>query len=297
MNEAARDLQGLSKASDKVAPFLDPFQAFPYPEIMGENKAPRVNAVHRGLQILELLAGQRKGWSTSEISRRLKIPKSTASYLLHTLESRGYLNREEDGLYRLSMKLLALGSQAQHGVEVREVALPILRRLVTETGITGHLALLEGDQAIYIERVPAPGFIQIDTWVGRRMPLHSTSSGKALLAFLPEEHVESLIATTGLPRFTPKTITSLPRLKQELRKIRESGFALDDEENTPGVRCLAAPVFDRFGKEAAAVSLTGPVQQITDDQLARVAEKVREAARQATKAMGGSLPAAMRKGP
>lgn len=263
---------------------------------MRETKAPRVNAVHRGLQILELLAEQRKGWSTSEISRRLKIPKSTASYLLHTLESRGYLSREEDGLYRLSMKLLALGSQAQHGVEVREIALPILRRLVAETGITGHLAVLEGDQAIYIERVPAPGFIQIDTWVGRRMPLHSTSSGKALLAFLPEEQVESWVAT-GLPRFTAKTIVSWPRLKQELKKIRESGFALDDEENTPGVRCLAAPIFDRSGKESAALSLTGPVQQITDDQLSRVAEKVKEAARQATKAMGGSVLAAARKGP
>jgi len=263
---------------------------------MRESKAPRVNAVHRGLQILELLAEQRKGWSTSEISRRLKIPKSTTSYLLHTLESRGYLSQDQDDRYRLSMKLLALGSQAQHGVEVREIALPILRRLVGETGITGHLAVLEGDQAIYIERVPAPGFIQIDTWVGRRMPLHSTSSGKALLAFLPEEQVESLVAT-GLTRFTAKTIVSWPRLKQELKKIRESGFALDDEENTPGVRCLAAPIFDRSGKESAALSLTGPVQQITDDQLARVAEKVKEAARQATKAMGGSVLAVARKAP
>ena len=264
---------------------------------MKESKAPRVNAVHRGLQVLELLAGQRKGWSTSEISRRLKIPKSTASYLLHTLLARGYLHREEEGLYRLSMKLLALGSLAQHGVEVREVGLPILRRLVAETGITGHLAVLEGGEAIYIERVPAPGFIQIDTWVGRRMPLHSTSSGKVLLAFLPEEQVEALVQSTGLPRFTPKTIVALPRLKQELRKIRESGFALDDEENTPGVRCLAAPILDRSGRGTAALSLTGPVQQITGDQLSRIVEKVKEAARQMTRAMGGSLQGASRKGP
>jgi len=207
---------------------------------MAEGKAPRVNAVHRGLQILELLAEHRKAWSTSEIARRLKIPKSTGSYLLHTLESRGYLHREEGGHYRLSMKLLALGSQAQHGVEVREAALPALRRVVAETGITGHLAVLEGSAAIYIERVPAPGFIQMDTWIGRQMPLHSTSSGKVLLAFLPDEQVEPLLAAAALPRFTPKTIVSLPRLRQELKKIRETGFALDDEENTPGVRCIAA---------------------------------------------------------
>lgn len=257
---------------------------------MREAKGPRVNAVHRGLQILELLAEQQKGWSTSDISRRLKIPKSTTSYLLHTLLARGYLRREDNSNYRLSMKMLALGGQAQHGVVVRDVALPFLRRLVAETQITGHLAVLEGSEAIYIERVPSPGFIQIDTWVGRRMPLHSTSSGKALLAFLPDEQVEALLRITGLTRSTPKTIVSLPRLKQELKKVRESGFALDNEENTVGVRCVAAPIFDRHGKVAAALSLTGPVQQITDDELPKVSEKVREAARQMTLALGGHLP-------
>ena len=255
---------------------------------MGEGKAPRVNAVHRGLQILELLAGQHKAWSTSDIARRLKIPKSTASYLLHTLESRGYLHREEAGLYRLSMKLLALGSQAQHGVEVREAALPILRRVVADTGITGHLAVLEGGSVIYIERVAASGFIQMDTWVGRQMPLHSTSSGKALLAFLPEEQLNPLLAGIQLPRFTPKTITSLTRLRQEIKKVRETGFALDDEENTPGVRCIAAPVFDRFERGIAALSLTGAAQQITDGFLPRIAEKLKEAARQTTRVIGGT---------
>jgi DNA-binding IclR family transcriptional regulator len=263
---------------------------------MAEGKAPRVNAVHRGMQILELLAEHRKAWSTSDIARRLKIPKSTASYLLHTLDTRGYLHREQDGLYRLSMKLLALGSLAQHGVEVREAALPILRRLVADTGITGHLGVLEGSTVIYIERVPASGFIQMDTWIGRQMPLHSTSSGKALLAFLPDDQVEPLLSGAALPRFTPKTLTSLPRLRQELKRIRETGFALDDEENTPGVRCIAAPVFDRFGRVVAALSLTGAAQQITDGYLPRIAEKVKEAARQTTRAMGGVTAAPIRKG-
>ena len=261
---------------------------------MKEGKAPRVNALHRGLQILELLAGNRKVWSTSQISRKLKIPKSSSSYLLHTLQSRGYLRRDEDGGYRLSMKMLTLGSLELHGIEVREVGLPILRRLVEETGITGHLGVLEGSEAVYIERVPFPGFIQIDTWVGRRIPLHSTGEGKALLAYSPPQQVETLLQTTELRRFTTKTIASLPKLRQELRKIRESGFAIDDEENTPGVRCVAAPIFSRSGTLVAALSLTGPVQQLTDDRLLRIAEKVREAARQMTNALGGNLPASIR---
>ena len=257
---------------------------------MKEGKAPRVNALHRGLQILELLAGRRKVWSTSEIGRKLKIPKSTSSYLLHTLQSRGYLRRVDDGGYRLSMKMLTLGSLELHGIEVREVGLPILRRLVEETGITGHLGVLEGSGAVYIERVPFPGFIQIDTWVGRRIPLHSTGEGKALLAFSPQEQVEMLLQAAGLQRFTTKTIVSLPKLRQELRKIRESGFAIDNEENTPGVRCVAAPIFNRSGTLVAALSLTGPVQQLTDDRLIKIAERVKEAARLMTIALGGNLP-------
>jgi len=254
---------------------------------MKESKAPRVPAVLRGLQILELLAGEKKRWTTTEISRKLKIPKSTASYLLHTLLERGYLVREADGVYRLGMKLLALGTQALRGIEVRELALPILRRLTTETQTTAHLAVLEGAEAVYIERVPSPGFIQMDTWVGRRMPLHSTSVGKALAAFLPEEEAEALFQATGLLRFTPRTIITLPRLKQELKRIREVGAAVDNEENTPGVRCVAAPIFGSSERAVAALSLTGPVQQVTEEGVGKIVEKVKEAARQLSRALGG----------
>lgn len=263
---------------------------------MKESKAPRVNALFRGLQILELLSGQHRRWSTSEISRKLKIPKSSASYLLHTLYSRGFLRRESDGGYRLSMKMLALGSLGLHGIQVREVALPILRRLVEETQITSHLAVLDGSGVVYIERVPSPGFIQIDTWVGRRMPLHSSSSGKVLLAYLPPQLADSLLENRELPRLTPRTIVSLPKVKQELKKIRDNGYAIDNEENTAGVRCVAAPVFDRSGAVVAALSLTGPVQQLTDDRLPKIAEKAKEAGRQMTSALGGQLHSLPRKG-
>lgn len=254
---------------------------------MKENKAQRVPAVLRGLQILELLAGHKKRWTTSEVSRKLKIPKSTTSYLLHTLLASGYLVREEEGFYRLGMKLLALGGQALRGIELREVALPSLRRLTSETQTTAHLAVLEGPEAVYIERVPSPGFIQIDTWVGRRMPLHSTSVGKALLAFLPQAESEALVQSIGLPRFTSRTIVSLARLKQELQRIRECGFAIDNEENTPGVRCIAAPIFGANGRVLAAVSLTGPVQHVTEERVEKIVEKVKEVARQLTLALGG----------
>jgi IclR family acetate operon transcriptional repressor len=114
--------------------------------------------------------------------------------------------------------------------------------------------------------------------------------GKALAAYLPEGEAEPLFQSAGLPRFTPRTIITLPRLKQELRKIRENGVAIDNEENTPGVRCVAAPIFASNGRAIAALSLTGPVQQVTEERAIRIAEKVREAARQLTQTMGGRAP-------
>jgi IclR family acetate operon transcriptional repressor len=257
---------------------------------MKESKAPRVNALHRGLQILELLAGEKKPRGTSEISRKLKIPKSTTSYLLRTLLARGYVRRAPDETYRLGMKMLALGGQAVQGVGLREVAVPVLRRLVAETETTAHVAVLDGTEALYIERVPSPGFIQIDTWVGRRMPLHSTSVGKALAAYLPPKRAEALFQATGLPRYTPRTITSLPRLKQELRRIRENRVAIDNQENTPGVRCVASPIFGSDGTVVAALSLTGPVQQVTEEKVGRIVDKVKAAAKELTQSLGGDWP-------
>jgi DNA-binding IclR family transcriptional regulator len=120
--------------------------------------------------------------------------------------------------------------------------------------------------------------------------LHSTSVGKALLAFLPPAEADALLQSIGLPRFTPRTIVSLARLKQELQKVRESDVAIDNEENTPGVRCVAAPIFGANGRVLAALSLTGPVQHVTEDRLGKIVEKVKEAARQLTQALGGHPP-------
>ena len=116
-----------------------------------------------------------------------------------------------------------------------------------------------------------------------------------MLAYLPPQESDAMLATMELNRLTPKTIVALPKLRQELKKIRESGYALDNEENTAGVRCVAAPVFDRNGAIAAALSLTGPAQQLTEERVPKVAEMVKDAARQMTSMLGGALSTASRK--
>ncbi len=250
-------------------------------------------AVERALRILEAAAQRRDGLTNSEISRKLGIPKSSASYILRTLARRGYLRREpESGKYRLGLKVLSLGRDVLAGFDIGEVARPVLRALVDRTQLTAHLAVLDHGEAVYIEKVDAPGFIKMDTWVGRRMHVHSTSVGKSLVAHLPKADAEAILRDHGLKKRTPKTITGHARFLAELEKVRAQGYAVDDEENSVGARCVGAPVFDSLGNATAAVGLSGTIGQIDDSTLPKLAELVKEAARKISRQLGRSTAAA-----
>lgn len=244
-------------------------------------------AVERTVLILEAVAARASGMSNADISRKLHIPKSSASYILRTLEKHGYLRRErQSGKYRLGLKVLNLGRGALSGVDVRQLALPLMRQLVEHSHITSHLAILDGSQAVYVERVEAPGFIKMDTWVGRRMEVYSTSVGKALVSHLPVEQVQAILRERGLKRRTPFTITSPGRFLKELEEVRERGYSLDNEENSVGVRCVAAPIFNAAGEVEAAVNITGTAQQVDRDALPRLIELVKETARRISAQLG-----------
>jgi len=255
---------------------------------MAERTSPSV-AVERAFAILEATLGQNRGLTNAEISRRLSIPKSSASYILRTLERGGYLRREsESGRYRLGLKLLSLGRGVLAGYELREVAGAAMRGLVDRTGLTAHLAVLDRGEAVYIEKVEAPGFIKMDTWIGRRMFVHSTAVGKALAAHLPKAAVDAIIREHGLKKRTPKTITSPRRFFAELAKVREQGFAVDDEENSLDAGCLAVPVFDARGNVVAAIGLSGTVSHLDPESIPRVAGLAREASRRISRQLGSS---------
>ncbi len=237
-------------------------------------------AVERALNILEAAAQRRDGLTNAEISRKLGIPKSSASYILRTLEKRGYLRREtETGRYRLGLKILSLGGDAQANLDVADVALPFMRMLSEKIRMTVHLAVLDQGEAVYIEKVEAPGFFKVNTWVGRRMFLHSTSVGKCLLAWLPKHEIENVAKQQGLKKRTPKTITSITRLIAELEHVKQSGYAVDDEENSLGARCLGAPIFDSAGNVTAALGVSGTLTQTDEAEMPRILEAIKEAAR------------------
>lgn len=247
---------------------------------MPVSDASPATAVERALNILEAAAHRRDGLTNSEISRNLGIPKSSASYILRTLERRGYLRREpETGRYRLGLKILSLGGDAQANLDIADVALPFMRALVERIHMTVHLAVLDQGEAVYIEKVEAPGFFKVNTWVGRRMFLHSTSVGKCLLAWLPKHEVETLIKQQGLKKRTPKTITSVTKLLSDLEHVKLEGYAVDDEENSLGARCLGAPVSDVTGTVVAALGASGTLTQMDEASMPRITEAVKETAR------------------
>jgi DNA-binding IclR family transcriptional regulator len=241
--------------------------------------------------MLEAVAQEPEGLSNAEISRKLQIPKSSASYILRTLEKRGYLNRDSaSARYRVGLKVLSLSRGALSGIDVREVALPIMRHLMEKTSLTCHLAILDGPEAVYIEKVEPTGFIRMDTWVGRRMRVHATSVGKALVAYIPQQRLEQILSERSMEKRTPKTITTLPRLLKELEKVRTQGYAVDDEENNLGARCLGAPVFNQQGAIEASLGLSGTINQVNAQTMPRIIEALKDAARHVSMQLGYRAP-------
>jgi DNA-binding IclR family transcriptional regulator len=241
--------------------------------------------VERTFDILEYISRQPEGLTNSELSRHLRIPKSSASYILRTMERRGYV-RLSSGKYKLGYRCLILGRGALAGSNLKETALPILKRLTDRTSLTANLAILDHTDVVYIEKAEAPSFIKMDTYLGRRMPAHATSVGKAILAFLPSEELDAVLKGHMLERLTPKTITSHQKLFRELEIIRRQGYAVDDEESSLHVRCVGAPVFGNSARVEAAVSVSGTTLKVDASNLRKIAMHVSEAAENISHLLG-----------
>jgi DNA-binding IclR family transcriptional regulator len=251
-------------------------------------KTYSVPAVERAFDMLELLVSSGTPRNITEISRQLKIPKSSVFGILHTLRQRGYIEKLPDERYGLTLKLFGLGAATVAALDIRQQVAPALRELAAQTNITAHLAVLATDEAVYIDKAEAPGAIRLTTYVGCRAPLHSTGMGKALLAWLPEGDVDRIVASRGLTAFTSRTISSPAALKAELVQVRAAGYAVSIEENEPGVCGIGAPIFDHDGHLAAAVNLGGTVLQIKKKDVPFLSQCVLRAAAEMSHRLGYS---------
>ena len=230
---------------------------------MAAIKTPLVPALDRGLTILEMVSKSRSGLTFSQLARSLDFPKSSIHSMLVTFERLGYLHRSETtGRYACGIKLAEIANMAMDGTGMREKASPLLRDLSERTGLTVHLAILEGQEATLIAKAATIAGQHIATWTGKRLDLHCTSLGKCLIAYLEESQIDDIIRRRGLLRHNENTIRSARKLKEDLEATRTRGFALDDQEEEIGVRCVGAPIFNADGRVIAAVSLSATIEQM-----------------------------------
>jgi DNA-binding IclR family transcriptional regulator len=230
-----------------------------------------VPAVKHALTILELLAHSKRGLNISEVGRKAALPKSSTYRLLATLENMSCVQKDaHTGRYHFGMKLVALGRAALANIELRDDARPFLLALMRQTGLTVHLSVLETGQAIIIDRIEGTGVVQVGTWVGRAIDLNCTAAGKSLVAFLPKDDLDRQIKGKSFVRHNHKTIVTLSRLRDNLAKVRELGYSVDDEEEEIGMRCVGAPLFDSRGRVLAAISAVGTTDQIPSERVEEV---------------------------
>ena len=247
---------------------------------MSAVKTRTVPALDRALTMLELLVRSRSGLTLPELAEQTNLPRSSAHYLLVTLERRGYVQRNQrTSRYLFGGQALELAGSILPSLGIRQVASPFLQRLATQTGFTVHLAVRERYAAVLIGKYEGPRAERLPTWVGRRLSLHSTSLGKTILAHLPEDELSELLAAHPLARHNQHTIVSPRRVREEAVRVAEAGFAIDNEEEELGLRCVGAPV--REGDRVlAAVSVCGPADAWDAARLPELAGQLKQTAAQ-----------------
>lgn len=222
-----------------------------------------VQSIERALDLLECLAHS-PGWlGISELSTSTGQPVATVHRLLMTLMAREYVVRDaRTRRYALGPAFRMLVNTTLHSPNWNELAAPFLRELVEISGETANLAVMERDRAVYVAQSQATRMVRMFTELGNRVPMHNTGCGKVLLAYQPESVIHSILAESGLPASTSKTITDPAQLQQELAQIRQNGYAIDNEEQEEGVRCLSVPLYGLGGKVVAAISISGPASRL-----------------------------------
>ncbi|MGA8210884.1 MAG: IclR family transcriptional regulator [Nocardioidaceae bacterium] len=233
--------------------------------------APRtagaVQSVDRALSLLEALATSEGPVGVGELAGQTGLPQGTAHRLLRALQLRGYVRRDASRKYSLGTAAARLSDGAHRALALQ--ARPFLTELVEACGETANLAVLEGDEAVYVAQVPSPYTLRMFAEVGAHVPVHSTAVGKVLLSDLPRGRAAALLARVGLPRRTPATVTDAQTLLVEVELVRARGWAGDEEEQELGVRCVAVPV-RAGGRVLAAMSLSGPAERFRGSRDARL---------------------------
>ena len=249
-----------------------------------------IASVQRALDILNLFHSNQSELGNAEIARLVDLPVSTVSGLVYTLKRNGYLDQNPaNRKYHLGLKLAERAAALLDQMDIRKISAPFLESLHTWCDESVNLAIRDGNEVVYIERLFGDHALGIRSELGKRGPLHSTALGKAIAAHLPECEFNDIFEQYDFAALTPNTITNLQKFRQNIQKIRTVGYAVDEEENEMGGRCVGVSIFDHSGYPVAAVSVSVPVQRMPDETVEKIGGKLIEIARQISLQMGHSI--------
>jgi DNA-binding IclR family transcriptional regulator len=228
-----------------------------------------VSTLAKALDVLEALAEVDSDVGLTELAKRVHLSTPTLFRILSTLQARGYVQKNvQTSLYRLALKTWEVGTAAFRRLAIREVARPWIEKLVKELGETVHLAVLQGLEVIFIDKLDSPQPVKVDTDIGRRAPAHCTATGKAILPFKSRETLTELFSHK-LKRFTEKTICDRTQLEREFALIQQNKYAMNREEWRDGVSAIGVPIWNHAGEVVAALSITTPTERFSEERVQR----------------------------
>ncbi|MEM9762090.1 MAG: IclR family transcriptional regulator C-terminal domain-containing protein [Pseudomonadota bacterium] len=255
--------------------------------------AGQVRSLTRALSLLRHLASSNEGMSLTELSEAAGLPPSTTHRLLTTLEAERFVRPDpQGGVWRVGVAAFYVGSSFARSRDKLTLTRPYLRRLMEVSGETANLFVESDGEAICIGQIESRHAMRAITGVGGRVALHASGAGKVLLAHMDATRRHHLLSAMPLARVTAATITDRARLEGALDEVRSLGYASDDEEHALGLRCVSAPLFDEHGNAVAAISVSGPSARIPLERLANLGRMVAQAASEATRDYGGTVPMA-----
>ncbi|QLG61162.1 IclR family transcriptional regulator [Halorarum salinum] len=228
---------------------------------MVESRHP-VQTLERALEIVETIQ-ELDGAGITEVAERVDIGKSAVHNHLNTLADEGYIDKVDEQYY-IGLSFLSLGSHARKRMSIYDTAKEEIDKLANETGELVNLLVEKNGKGIYLYQSKGENAVELDTYEGKRVHLHCTGLGKAILAFRPEEEVEAILDRHGLPDVSANTITDRDELLDDLEAVQEQHYAIDDEERLNGLRCIAAPVTDENDRSVASISVSCPVHRVDE---------------------------------
>lgn len=234
-----------------------------------------VQSLDRAFALLELLSARPDGMPLMDLANKSNLHKSTVHRLLSALISLGYVKTGGDGRYALTLKMFELSGKIVEGLDVMQIAKPILDSLRDRAGEAVHLLVREGCEVVYAYKAESTGnAYRMFSHIGMRRAMYSTAAGKSMLAAMQDSEVRKIWRQSDIAAYTQHTITDLSTLFEELGEIRRLGYALDNEENELGVRCIAASLTDYTGAVVAAVSISAPVTRMSDERISELSAEI-----------------------